>query len=815
MTNQTGAKIRRKISEDPAFCTEVEELGDSEEAETLISGCLIRVKGWWRKGARFEQRRATVRRSVSSENERRKISLRGVAVESFALEGLFGFRILPLPSSSSSPIDLATETGDQRDLWMAAISIASAHKPQGHVAGVLRVTLVEGGITQDQSMSKRLTLAPNAFFCVVSCNGMCSRTVAKRPQKTVDGPGPGTSLGIIDLGEIFEFPITNDARELQLAACCRSLLSQPASAEDDPDSLIQLQVWSTDFRRGSMRGRVDVPLYALGRKHQREMQLSLRDVDRPKGENSEVGFLRAWCSFEQDLGSLLLPRPHKPPKAAWQTVGIDKGMREQLKELETFMQQFEVFSSRFMHHSDVSRSLSLKYKRIEQPQSSRLISGLKAQKNTSEGDDADVKERYENERRLVLGRFTSSRLRLWDPPPWTGALVWRVADGADCVALRPVAGPPRRCPRRVAAHHWLRSAMAQLDVAIFIVSAVIMAMKPLLLHLTGDAVREDVALPPAFFQLAVEALKALICVLVLLLRRQTLGEQGVLVSAYACAYAGNIRWQHMAEMCGLSAVVWNGWWHTASFALPAAVYLLMNVLTVIAARLLQPPMLQLIASIKILGEERLSVSRPRKESNVILITAIASRIVMSKKLEPLQWLALVLLTVGVAVGGRGKSTMESGEVSEVPLLGVALMLFNCTLSSLGGVLTERALKQRSSGELTIFATNLHMALHSLSMNASALSLVTSAELPRLELLQMSDFVALSNEALNGILISLLMKRIDAIAKNYVFSVSVFTTAAMSAVVLRLWPPWQFYLGSSICAASMALYAQGGRPKKIQ
>ena len=68
--------------------------------------------------------------------------------------------------------------------------------------------------------------------------------------------------------------------------------------------MIQLQVWSTDFRRGSMRGRVDVPLYALGRKHQREMQLSLRDVDRPKGENSEVGFLRAWCSFEQDLGNL-------------------------------------------------------------------------------------------------------------------------------------------------------------------------------------------------------------------------------------------------------------------------------------------------------------------------------------------------------------------------------------------------------------------------------------------------------------------------------------------------------------------------------
>ena len=29
-----------------------------------------------------------------------------------------------------------------------------------------------------------------------------------------------------------------------------------------------------------------------------------------------------------------------------------------------------------------------------------------------------VKERWENERRLVFGRFTSQRLRFYDPPPW-------------------------------------------------------------------------------------------------------------------------------------------------------------------------------------------------------------------------------------------------------------------------------------------------------------------------------------------------------------------------------------------------------------
>eukprot|EP00434_Breviolum_minutum_P008360 symbB.v1.2.007379.t1/scaffold449.1/size202926/9 len=188
---------------------------------------------------------------------------------------------------------------------------------------------------------------------------------------------------------------------------------------------------------------------------------------------------------------------------------------------------------------------------------------------------------------------------------------------------------------------------------------------------------------------------------------------------------------------------------------------------------------------------------------------------MSKKLDASQWLALLLLTIGVAIGGRGKATHHDGsELPQAPILGIALMLFNCTLSSLGGVLTEMALKHRTSADLTIFATNLHMALHSLLLNSSAVILDTnnSLEVPHLERLKMSDVLALGNEALNGILISLLMRRIDAIAKNYVFSVSIFTTAGLSAVVLRHWPPWQFYMGASICAISMAMYARASRAK---
>ncbi|CAJ1346711.1 unnamed protein product, partial [Effrenium voratum] len=61
----------------------------------------------------------------------------------------------------------------------------------------------------------------------------------------------------------------------------------------------------------------------------------------------------------------------------------------------------------------------------------------------------------------------------------------------------------------------------------------------------------------------------------------------------------------------------------------------------------------------------------------------------------------------------------------------------------------------------------------------------------------SDGLALGNEALNGILISLLMRRIDSIVKNYAFSASIFTTAALSAGLLQHWPGWHFYLGDGV------------------
>lgn len=307
------------------------------------------------------------------------------------------------------------------------------------------------------------------------------------------------------------------------------------------------------------------------------------------------------------------------------------------------------------------------------------------------------------------------------------------------------------------------------NAGVFVVSVTLMAAKPLLLHLTRGSGQGGEAraprLQPSHFQLMAESLKIVASVLALVGRRAL----------------------------GLPTPVWRGWAHTIPFVVPAAIYLLQNTLTVPAARMLLPPTFQLLATSK------------------VLFTAVVARVFYGRSLAAGQWLALLALTAGVALGqlpddragaASGGSGHDDGGQARVdaaaPLAGILLMLFNCTLSSLGGVSSERLLKGPRSAELSIFATQLHMAAHTVLLNSAAIAAMSAlpggvlgaypapslGALPAAALsLGREEWAALVNEALNGILISLLMRRIDAIAKNYAFSTSVFVTAGFSAAIL--------------------------------
>jgi len=295
-------------------------------------------------------------------------------------------------------------------------------------------------------------------------------------------------------------------------------------------------------------------------------------------------------------------------------------------------------------------------------------------------------------------------------------------------------------------------------IALFAVATLMMALKPLLLHMTRAS--DGVPMPPEQFQLAAESLKLILCSSVLAGRRAL----------------------------GMPAPLWCGARHSAPFAIPAAVYLVQNVLSVHAARLLTPPVFQLVANLK------------------IICTAVASWVFLSRLLVPGQWFAMVVLTVGVTLGQWPSAPAGGAVVTST--LGVLLMLVNCCLSALGGVLTEKLLKGKASAELSIFATNIHMAAHTLLVNGLVLG---ARGLTWPSSLSSSVALALVNEAVNGILISVLMRRLDSIAKNFAFSASVFATAGLSACLLDYRPPVQFFLGAALTALAVLLFARPAAP----
>eukprot|EP00928_Gymnodinium_smaydae_P047692 TRINITY_DN31844_c0_g1_i1.p1 TRINITY_DN31844_c0_g1~~TRINITY_DN31844_c0_g1_i1.p1 ORF type:complete len:344 (-),score=63.75 TRINITY_DN31844_c0_g1_i1:257-1288(-) len=296
------------------------------------------------------------------------------------------------------------------------------------------------------------------------------------------------------------------------------------------------------------------------------------------------------------------------------------------------------------------------------------------------------------------------------------------------------------------------------NMAIFVLSVLIMATRPMLLYVTGDVGAEP--MPVVHFQLAVEGTKIAICTF---------------------ALASN-------RLLGKKTQFWRGWRYTLQFTPPALMYLVMNLLVVQAARMMNPPTFQLLANTK------------------ILCTAVASWVLLSKRIAVGQWCALLLLTVGVALGQwRGGGTLEA------PPIGILICLFNGCISATAGVLMERILKAPASFGMTIFETALHTSLHTVVFNGLGLIASNPDIMSEFRWPSRLDGLALVNEATNGILMALLMRRLDSITKNFAFSTSVFATAGLSAIVLRYRPSWCFFLGAALAGASGILYTVCGVP----
>jgi UDP-galactose transporter len=188
----------------------------------------------------------------------------------------------------------------------------------------------------------------------------------------------------------------------------------------------------------------------------------------------------------------------------------------------------------------------------------------------------------------------------------------------------------------------------------------------------------------------------------------------------------------------------------------------------------------------------------------IISTGLFFQIFLKKNLNPLQWSALLLLSLGCAVT---QLVGESDRVFATPLNGLAIALIIAILSGAAGVYTEVIMKRRPQRNINV--QNLYMYLFGILFNAVALLSQETTE----NVFSTGFFhgynllvcVMILNHAFSGIAVSMVMKYADNIAKVYATSVAMIVTTMVSVVLFQFHITAAFFLGSSVVCIAVFLH----------
>ncbi|XP_067931898.1 UDP-N-acetylglucosamine transporter-like [Watersipora subatra] len=193
----------------------------------------------------------------------------------------------------------------------------------------------------------------------------------------------------------------------------------------------------------------------------------------------------------------------------------------------------------------------------------------------------------------------------------------------------------------------------------------------------------------------------------------------------------------------------------------------------------------------------------------ILTTALFSVFMLSKRLSSTQWLALLLLTIGVVLVQVMKSE-DDGSMSDSTLGSVyasmmAVLLASC-LSGFNGVYFEKVLK---SSKQSLWIRNIQLA------GASILIAFTSLYLFDYEAIQTAGFfqgytwatwAVICLSVISGLTVAIVVKYADNILKGFAVSISILISTFISFYFLDDFEPnFGFFLGAPMVIGATFLY----------
>ncbi|XP_078439638.1 nucleotide-sugar transporter family protein [Wolffia australiana] len=195
----------------------------------------------------------------------------------------------------------------------------------------------------------------------------------------------------------------------------------------------------------------------------------------------------------------------------------------------------------------------------------------------------------------------------------------------------------------------------------------------------------------------------------------------------------------------------------------------------------------------------------------IVTTGTLFRLFLKRKLSNLQWMAIILLTVGTTtsqVKSCGEASCDS--LFSAPMLGYILGILSACLSALAGVYTEFLMKKNSD---SLYWQNVQLYAFGAVFNMLRLlcddfrnGFERGPWWGRLvDGYSITTWLVVLNLGSTGLLVSWLMKYADNIVKVYSTSMAMLLTMILSIFLFNFRPTLQLFLGIIICMMSLHMY----------
>mmetsp|Transcript_28723 Transcript_28723/g.63830 ORF Transcript_28723/g.63830 Transcript_28723/m.63830 type:complete len:416 (+) Transcript_28723:119-1366(+) len=202
----------------------------------------------------------------------------------------------------------------------------------------------------------------------------------------------------------------------------------------------------------------------------------------------------------------------------------------------------------------------------------------------------------------------------------------------------------------------------------------------------------------------------------------------------------------------------------------------------------------------------------------ILTTAVFSAVLLSRKFSRTKWIAILILTIGVAIvetsgSGDEQSQGAGDESSREHLVGIIAVICAACTSGFSGVYFERIVKGSST---TLWIRNVQLGLPSVILAFAAVFYKDHQAVSERGFFHGYNrlvWLVVTVQAAGGLIVAIVVKYADNVLKTFAASFSIIISSFVSAILFDFRPNVQFVVGTLLVVFSTAMYSRPDRPKR--